>query len=233
MTDRVIAIDGPAGSGKSTTAATVAERLGFAHLDSGALYRAVTLGVLDAQIPDSGSAIVGLVRSLPVRLSLVGEAFRPEVAGVDVSQAIRSPRVNARVSAIASIPAVREWVNEELRTAAAQHPYGVVADGRDIGTVVFPGARVKIFLTASPEERAKRRARQSGSDLDARSLERVQTELHRRDTADSTRQVAPLIPAEDAILLDTTTMSFEDQVQSIVALAPKAFGPHTGTTPRA
>jgi len=224
MTDRVIAIDGPAGSGKSTTAATVAERLRFAHLDSGALYRSVTLGALDAQIPDSGDAIVGLVRSLPVRLSLVGEAFRPEVAGVDVSEAIRSPRVNARVSAIASIPAVRKWVNHELRIVAAQHPHGVVADGRDIGTVVFPEARVKVFLTASPEERAKRRARQSGSDLDARTIEQVQTELHRRDTADSTRLVAPLVPAQDATLLDTTTMGFEEQVQAIIALARKAFG---------
>lgn len=230
MTDRVIAIDGPAGSGKSTTAATVAERLGFAHLDSGALYRSVTLGVLDNQVPDSGSAIVGLARSLPVRLSLVGETFRPEVAGVDVSDAIRSPRVNTRVSAIASIPAVREWVNEELRIVAAQHPHGVVADGRDIGTVVFPEARVKVFLTASPEERAKRRARQSGSDLDAMSLEKVQGELHRRDTADSTRQVAPLIPAADATLLDTTTMGFEDQVQAIIELAGRAFGSQAGAS---
>jgi cytidylate kinase len=223
MTGRVVAIDGPAGSGKSTTAATVAERLGFAHLDSGALYRAVTLGVLDAQIPDSGGAIVGLAQSLPVRLTLVGESFRPEVAGVDVSDAIRSPRVNQRVSAVAAVPGVREWVNQELRTVAGEHPRGVVADGRDIGTVVFPHARVKVFLTASPEERARRRAQQSGGDVDAAGLKQVQSELRRRDSADSTRSVAPLTAAPDAIMLDTTGMSFDEQVNTIVALAQKVF----------
>ena len=159
----MIAIDGPAGSGKSSTARAVAQRLGLAHLDSGALYRAVTLGVLDSGAPEAGDPIVGLAQSLPVRLSLVDDAFRPEVAGVDVSEAVREARVNAKVSAIAALPAVRDWVNEELRAAADLHPRGVVADGRDIGTVVFPDAPVKIFLTASPEERAKRRSLQAGT----------------------------------------------------------------------
>jgi cytidylate kinase len=220
---RVVAIDGPAGSGKSTTAQAVASALGFAHLDSGALYRAVTLGLLDASIPQNGEAIVGLARSLPVRLSLIGESFRPEVAGVDVSKAIRGPRVNAGVSAVAAVPAVRQWVNGELRSAAKVHPRGVVADGRDIGTVVFPDAPVKVFLTASPEERAKRRSRQSGGDMDALNLKQVQSDLQRRDTADSTRAVAPLIPAADAIMLDTTEMRFDEQVKAIVALAHKVF----------
>jgi len=223
MTDRVVAIDGPAGSGKSTTARAVAERLGFAHLDSGALYRAVTLAVLDARVPETGDAIVGLARSLPVRLALVGDAFRPEVSGVDVTGPVRENRVTSRVSAVAAQPAVRAWVNEELRAAAALHPAGIVVDGRDIGTVVFPGAPLKVFLTASPEERARRRSQEVGFGTDAASLKHVEGELARRDTADSTRAAAPLTAARDARLLDTTRMTFEDQVEAIVSLARKTF----------
>ncbi|MBI4419577.1 MAG: (d)CMP kinase [Gemmatimonadetes bacterium] len=223
MVTRVIAIDGPAGSGKSTTARAVAERLGFAHLDSGALYRAVTLAVLDGDVPAAGDAIVGLARSLPVRLALAGRAYRPEVAGVDVSQAIRSTRVTQRVSAVAALPAVREWVNVELRAAAALHPVGVVVDGRDIGSVVFPDAPVKVFLTASPEERARRRSRQAGDESATQETARVQADLERRDQADSTRAVAPLKPAPDAVVLDTTEMGFDEQVERIVRLARKTF----------
>ena len=222
MTTRVIAIDGPAGSGKSTTARAVADRLGFAHLDSGALYRAATLAVLDGAVPAGGDAIVGLARSLPVRLALAGPSFRPEVAGVDVSEAIRSARVTERVSSIAALPAVREWVNGELRVAAALHPVGVVVEGRDIGTVVFPDAPIKIFLTASAAERARRRARQSGEDA-ATDLGRVQSDLSRRDQADATRAVAPLARARDAVELDTTQMRFDQQVSEIVTIARKAF----------
>lgn len=220
---RVIAIDGPAGSGKSTTAHAVAERLGFAHLDSGALYRAVTLAMLDAGIPDSGQAIIGLARSLPIRLALVGEDFRPEVAGVDVSEAVRSERVTAQVSQVAAIGAVREWVNEELRAAADGHPQGVVLDGRDIGTVVFPDAPVKVFLTASPEVRARRRSLQTGAVADEAGLQQVQSDLDRRDRADASRKLAPLVPAGDAFMLDTSQMDFEEQVEAIVSLARKTF----------
>lgn len=223
MSGRVIAIDGPAGSGKSTTARAVADQLGFAHLDSGALYRAVTLAVLDGTVPEAGDAIVGLARSLPVRLSLAGCVFRPEVAGVDVSQPVRSARVTGRVSSVAALPAVREWVNGELRTAAALHPIGVVADGRDIGTVVFPDAPLKVFLTASAEERARRRARQAGEVTARSDLREVQADLSRRDAADASRAVAPLAAAPDAVVLDTTRMGFEEQVATIVQLARKAF----------
>lgn len=222
MTTWVIAIDGPAGSGKSSTAHEVARRLRLAHLDSGSLYRAVTLAALDAGVTGSGQALLGLAHSLPIRLALHGDDFRPEVAGVDVSGPIREPRVNAQVSAIAAIPAVREWVNDELRTAARRHPQGVVLDGRDIGTVVFPDASVKVFLTASPEERAMRRSRQSGGVTDPEGLRSVQEDLSRRDSADSTRSIAPLIPAVDAVVLDTTGMSFAQQVETILGLARKA-----------
>ena len=232
MTLRVIAIDGPAASGKSSTASLVARRLGWAHLDSGALYRAITLGALDnlgergagSGSPWSAQQIVALAEGLPVRLVLVDDVFRPEVAGVDVAQAIRSERVTQRVSEIAAIPEVRHWVNVQQREAVQGHPRGVVVDGRDIGTVVFPDAPLKVFLTASPEERARRRLAErggtggGGGGGDA-ELRREADVLEARDRADSTRAVAPLRAAADAVVLDTTRLSLEQQVQAVVALA--------------
>ncbi len=232
MTLRVIAIDGPAASGKSSTASLVARRLGWAHLDSGALYRAMTLAVLDnlgEQGAGSGERwsperIIALAEDLPVRLVLVDDVFRPEVAGVDVAQAIRSERVTQRVSEIAAIPEVRHWVNVQQREAVQGQTRGVVVDGRDIGTVVFPDAPLKVFLTASPEERARRRlaerggtgGRGGGGDAE---LRREADVLEARDRADSTRAVAPLRAAADAVVLDTTRLSLEQQVQAVVALA--------------
>jgi len=230
---RVIAIDGPAASGKSSTAEAVARRLGWAHLDSGALYRAITLAVLDNLGDDKAGRgggggwgpqqIIALTEDLPVRLVLVGQVFRPEVAGVDVAEAIRAERVTRRVSEIAAIPEVRHWVNVRQREAALDHPQGVVVDGRDIGTVVFPDAPLKIFLTASPGERARRRLAQRGDSVDPGQLGRETEALAARDRADSTRPVAPLRPAADAILLDTTTLALEEQVQRGVALAQARF----------
>ena len=230
MTLRVIAIDGPAASGKSSTARAVARRLGWAHLDSGALYRAITLAALDnlgEKAGEGGTAgegwsaqrIVGLADGLPVRLVLVGDVFRPEVAGVDVEEAIRSERVTRRVSEVAAIPEVRHWVNVQQRDAALLHHAGVVVDGRDIGTVVFPDAPLKVFLTASPEERARRRLAQRGGRVDPSELQREAAALAARDQADSTRAVAPLRAAADAVVLDTTRLSLDDQVARVVALA--------------
>ena len=243
MSLRVIAIDGPAASGKSSTAALVARRLGWAHLDSGALYRAITLAVLDNLGETAGEKarergkgkgetcgaqqVVSLAEGLPVRLVLVDDQFRPEVAGVDVAQAIRSERVTQRVSEIAAIPEVRHWVNVQQRDAVQGHSRGVVVDGRDIGTVVFPDAPLKVFLTASPEERARRRLAErrggvgsggaaGGGDAELRREAEV---LEARDRADSTRAVAPLRAAADAVVLDTTRLSLEQQVQAVVALA--------------
>ena len=236
MTLRVIAIDGPAASGKSSTASLVARRLGWAHLDSGALYRAITLAVLDNLEETAGERgkgkretwgaqhVVALAEDLPVRLVLVDDVFRPEVAGVDVAQAIRSERVTQRVSEIAAIPEVRHWVNVQQREAVQGHLRGVVVDGRDIGTVVFPDAPLKVFLTASPEERARRRLAERGGGggsgaNDAAALRREADILAARDRADSTRAVAPLKAAADAVVLDTTRLSLEQQVQAVVALA--------------
>ncbi|OLB16514.1 MAG: cytidylate kinase, partial [Gemmatimonadetes bacterium 13_2_20CM_69_8] len=202
-------------------------RLGWAHLDSGALYRAVTLATLD-HLEERGAGggplwspqrIVALADQLPVRLVLVSDVFKPEVAGVDVAEAIRSARVTRRVSEVAAIPEVRQWVNAQQRRAVEGHPRGVVVDGRDIGTVVFPDAPLKVFLTASPDERARRRLAQRGDAIDAAELRRESDALDARDRADSTRPVAPLKPAPDAIPLDTTRLSLAQQVDQVVALA--------------
>jgi cytidylate kinase len=228
---RVVAIDGPAASGKSSTAAAVARRLGWVHLDSGALYRAVTLAVLD-NLGEAGretrdgwpaQQILALAEDLPIRLVLVGDVFRPAVAGVDVEEAIRSERVTRQVSAIAAIREVRNWVNVQQRDAVAAVARGVVVDGRDIGTVVFPDAPVKVFLTASPEERARRRLTQRGSRVDPAELAREAQALAARDHADSTRPLAPLRAAADAVRLDTSDLSLEQQAERVVALARKRF----------
>jgi len=232
---RVIAIDGPAASGKSSTAGLVAERLGWAHLDSGALYRALTLAALDTigeggrgTLKDmeaegwSGPRIVALAEQLPVRLVLAGHVFRPEVAGVDVEEAIRSDRVTRHVSALAAIPEVRTWVNAQQRRAVAGVG-GVVVDGRDIGTVVFPEAPLKIFLTATADERARRRLSQRGQVVDVDLVRRESQALAVRDAADSTRPIAPLKPAADAVLLDTTALTLQQQVARVVELARGLF----------
>jgi len=234
---RVIAIDGPAASGKSSTAGKVAERLGWAHLDSGALYRALTLAALDQEEGAGGrrkaaeggerwseQRILALANKLPVRLVLVGNVFRPEVAGVAVEEAIRGERVTQNVSVVAAIPEIRTWVNTQQRQAVeGGGGRGVVVDGRDIGTVVFPEAPLKVFLTATPDERARRRLSQRGDAVDVELVRRESQALAARDAADSNRQVAPLKAAEDAVLLDTTALTLEEQVARVVELARARF----------
>jgi cytidylate kinase len=223
---RVIALDGPAASGKSSTGLAVARALGggWAHLDSGSVYRALTLAALDRlDTPFGGERVVALADELPVRLVLLGDQFVPEVAGVNVSEAIQSAPVTAHVSALAAIPVVRQWVTRHVRDAVAGHAHGVVVDGRDIGTVVFPDAPLKVFLTATPDERARRRITQRGEALTDDHVERESQALSARDHADSTRPVSPLIPARDAETLDTTGLPFDAQVARIVALARAAF----------
>jgi cytidylate kinase len=218
----VVAIDGPAGSGKSTTARAVAGRLGFTHLDSGALYRAFALAALEREL-DEGERIAALADALPIRLDLVDDRFRPEIAGVDVSQAVRRPDVTARVSFVAALPAVRAAVNRMLRAAATLAPLGVVADGRDIGSVVFPDADLKIFLVAAAPERARRRLSQEGRAVDEASIRRASRELLARDARDAERAHAPLVQPPGAVRLDTTGMVFAEQVETIVGLARNAF----------
>lgn len=214
----IIAIDGPAGSGKSTTARAVARRLGMAHLDSGALYRAVTLAALEGEVPLEAGPMLARAEERALELIFVDGQYRVFMDGVDASDRVRSKSVTDRVSAVAAIGAVRDWVNARIRTAAAQHRAGVVADGRDIGTVVFPHADLKIFLTASIDARARRQADGTGTE-DEGALRQLIHRLLDRDEADSTRAVAPLARAADAVDIDTTGLTVEAQVERVVALA--------------
>lgn len=216
----IIALDGPAGSGKSSTAKAVAKELGYRHLDSGAFYRAITLAALRAGIP--AERWPGLTHDELDRLDVhgkpAGEAYALSVGGEDVTREIRSPDVNAHVSRMAAVGAVREWLMDALREAGARG--GLVADGRDIGTVVFPDAELKVYLVADPAERARRRLREHGvaqpSDDEVRD---EAARLQGRDEVDSTREVAPLACAPDAVTLDTTGLDFDAQVLEIVRLA--------------
>ena len=223
MVSRVIAIDGPAGSGKSTTAKAVAARLNLVHIDSGSLYRAVTLAGLDADMPLEGELLVEVAKAKRVELREVDGALHPVVAGVDVSKEIRSQRVTEHVSAVSALGAVRTWVTDALRQWVERHPRGAVTDGRDVGTVVFPDAVLKIFLTAAVGERARRRALQEGLDMAADRLGELTTDIERRDTMDSTRAISPLKEAADAVRIDTTDLTFDEQVEAVVERAKPYF----------
>jgi cytidylate kinase len=192
-------------------------------VESGALYRALTLAALDQGIELSAQRIVALAHELPVRLDLTESGFRPEVAGADVSREIRAERVTRHVSQVSALPEVRAWVNAAVRRAVATYPRGAVLDGRDIGTVVFPDAAVKVYLTATPEARARRRLLQDGAAADPAAMAREIEAIARRDRMDSTREVAPLKPAADAHQVDTTRLTLEEQVRLIVSLARNAF----------
>jgi len=213
----VIAIDGPSASGKSSTAAAVARELGALHLDSGALYRALTALALEPELADPAALLRGAeARGLELREA--GGALVPFLAGRDAEPLLRSAPVNARVSEVSAWPQVREWVNARLRGAAAAARV-LVLDGRDIGTAVFPDAPVKVFLTATPEARARRRLLQRGDAPDAGQVAREAALLAERDAKDSARAVAPLRRAADAVLLDTTELDFAAQVGEIVRLS--------------
>ncbi len=216
MTKRmpVIAIDGPAASGKSSTAHAVAQRLGLVHLDSGALYRLATMVALRSRLRDPEEIVAALERH-DIELGREASAMVLTLDGHPVEPEIRSPAVNAAVSEIAAMAAVRAWVNAKLRRAVGE--WGrVVMDGRDIGTEVFPDAELKVFLTASAEERARRRLRQVGRDTDPEAVAMEAGELAERDRRDAAREVAPLRQAEDARLLDSTDLDFRAQVEMIL-----------------
>lgn len=214
----IVTIDGPAASGKSSTARAVAERLGFRHLESGALYRGLTHAALRAGIPSDTWDDLS-----PERLDALGvharpgpRAFRIFAREHDVTNELRGEEVNRAVSRMARVPAVREWLLDTLRAAARDTD--LVADGRDMGTVVFPNADVKFFLTASLEARAHRRALEHTSQPDPHRIAAEREDLAERDRIDTERTVAPLRPAGDAIHIDTTTLTFDDQVARIVEI---------------
>jgi cytidylate kinase len=230
----VVAIDGPSASGKSSTARAVAEALGFAHLDSGSLYRGVTLvalreaarkgldrtNLLDSLDPET---ILRASEDRGLMLQPDGAGFAAYLEGEPVDVQLRSAEVTTEVSAISAVPVIREWINARLR-ALVRAGQDVVVDGRDIGTVVFPEADLKIFLTASAEARAGRRISQRGLAVQPEGLDAETAALAARDHADSTRAVAPLRPAEDAVHLDTTALDFAEQVRFIVDRARPIFG---------
>jgi len=212
----IIAIDGPGGAGKSTTARAVAARLGLSYLDTGALYRCVALRAVEAGLSlDDDARIAEIARNVDVRFAagsqqvLLGER--------DVTSEIRTPEISQAASKISALPAVREAL-VDLQRRSARAP-GTVAEGRDMGTVIFPDARLKVFLDASVDERARRRA----ADLHALGrgdgIEEVRAQLAERDARDSGRSVAPLCRAPDALVLDTTDLAFEEVVERIVAEA--------------
>jgi cytidylate kinase len=205
---RVIAIDGPAGSGKSTVAKRLAERLELAYLDTGAMYRAVAFAALRRMLdPDDNEKVAAVAREMSLDVSIAGVT----VDGVDATVEIRGPEVTRAVSIVAANPEVRDEMRRRQREWAVAHGGGVI-EGRDIGTVVFPDAELKVYLTAAPEARAQRRAKEV-TDLD---YETVAADLARRDALDQGRDHSPLVEADDALTMDTTDRTIEQVVADLL-----------------
>jgi cytidylate kinase len=208
-------VDGPGGSGKSTVARALARRLGLRYLDTGAMYRALTWLALQRGIAtDDSDALAELARSASLAVGTDPDAPTVMIEDVDVAGPIRGPEVTAAVSAVSAVPAVREQLVALQRTliaVAAGSSAGIVAEGRDIGTVVAPDAPVKVFLTASPTERARRRADETAADA-----AKTELDLARRDQLDSSRASSPLAQAPDALVVDSTTMGVDEVVDMIV-----------------
>lgn len=208
----IVAIDGPSGAGKGTVARRVAEQLGLRHVDSGAMYRAVAwLAHRQGLSLDDQDALAEIARRAALQL----EGGRVLADGHDVTLAIRLPEIDAAAALVARVPAVRQALVARQRAMGLEH--GVVMEGRDIGTVVFPEAQVKVYLDASPDERARRRARDQ-AEVVRGDTARVASALEQRDRADRTRPNSPLVKAPDAVHIDTTPLSIEEVVARVIAL---------------
>lgn len=212
----VIAIDGPAGAGKSTIAKLVAEKLGYAYIDTGAMYRSVAWKFLTTEKEFSEVLLGNLAKTMVITFKNEASKNHVYVDGIEVTEAIRTAAVTQIVSKVAAVAVVREEMVQQQRRMGLSG--GVIMDGRDIGTVVFPNANLKIFLTASVEKRAKRRYDETIANGIAVELAALQAEIEARDQYDSEREVAPLCCAKDAIYLDTSDMSIEDVVQKILTM---------------
>lgn len=215
MESVIVAIDGPSGTGKSSTSKAVAAKLGLSYLDTGAQYRAITWWMLSNGIDVDDAAAVADASGKPVILSGTDPSHPTiTVDGVDASGPIRTQEVTSAVSAVSAVPEVRSRITELQRSIAASAPLGIVVEGRDIGTTVLPDADLKIFLTASAEARAARRAGElKGADVAA-----TREALVRRDAADSSRKTSPLAKADDAVEVDTTDLTLQQVVECVVTL---------------
>lgn len=217
-----IAIDGPAGAGKSSIAKAVSKALGFIYVDTGALYRTVGLAVLRAGIaPEDTEKVAALLPEITVDLAFENGTQKVLLNDEDVSEAIRTPQISEYASKTSAIPAVRHFLFDLQQKIAATH--NVLMDGRDIGTVVLPNAQLKVFLTASPEVRAMRRYKELTEKGQEVVYDNILAEVKERDYRDTHRDIAPLKPAEDAVLLDTSDMSFEEVAAKLTQLAKETL----------
>lgn len=215
-----IAIDGPAGSGKSTIAKLVAHKLGYIYCDTGAMYRTVTVMALRLGIDLSDeAAIMDQLKQLDIRFVPSADGQKVLMNGTDVTLAIRQPETTNNVSQVSALPKVREDLVQRQRDIAAQND--IVMDGRDIGTTVLPNAEVKVFMVASVEARAIRRHKENVEKGIMTPIAKLEEEIAERDRKDSTRAVSPLRKAEDAVEIDSTKMTIDEEVAEIIALVPK------------
>lgn len=219
-----VAIDGPSGAGKSTLARSAARELGILYVDTGAIYRTAALFVRSRGAdPDSEAAAAAILPDLKISIGYGADGLqRMYLDGEDVSDAIRLPEVSMLASRVSSLPAVRAFLLEMQRSLAKEQ--SVIMDGRDIGTVVLPDADVKIFLTASAEERAKRRYRELREQGEHKDFGVLLVEIEERDYNDSHREIAPMRPAEGAVLLDTTDLDFEQSCRSLREIIQEHMG---------
>lgn len=210
----IIAIDGPAGSGKSTTAKIVANKLGFIYIDTGAMYRAVTYYALKNNLLEDKNQLIKKIKELKIDLSFNNNLTKVFLNDEDITDYLRTKAVNDYVSEISKIPEIRIELVEKQRHFAENN--NVVMEGRDIGTVVFPDADIKFFLVASIEERTKRRAKEFINKGENISFKQIEENLKQRDEIDSTRELSPLVKAQDAIEIDTTNLTIDGQVNLIL-----------------
>ncbi len=221
----IVAIDGPAGAGKSTVAASLARQFGLLNLETGAMYRALALKALTTGVAvEDAAAVEALTRTTRMQLEPGDRGNQVVLDGTDVTERLRAPEVTAAASRVSVHPTVRAWMVAEQRAMGLRAPNGVVMEGRDIGTVVFPDATVKLFLEASVEARGDRRFQQQG-ETSAELKARITEQIAERDGRDRSRETGPLKPAGDAIVIDTTAMSLDEVLERAAALVQAAVAP--------
>jgi cytidylate kinase len=217
----IVAIDGPAGSGKSTSAKLIAQKLGYLYIDTGAMYRAITFVAINQNIMEDTEAIVKTAENSDIKLKYINGTTQVFVNGIDITEDIRTHELNDKVSTVSKIAGVRKALVKKQQMMKNEGA-GIVMEGRDIGTVVFPDADVKIFLTAALDERASRRAKEYERKGKGVSVHKIKSNLSMRDAIDSTRESNPLIKADDAIEVDSSKISIEEQVEIIFKQVKKA-----------